>query len=698
MKSYRIIAAALLLLLFWPLRGQNFVFHSEDPFNIKVELVQLQTPFKTVFLDKDNDGDLDLMRISMGFDTSNISMYFLLYRVEYQENIGTPDSAWFAPTEVIFENFDRPPGFFFPAFGDLNGDNEHDFAMMGHVDSISEFQHLAFYLENGEDGEESYDQVIGDSLGLGPMTPRSFLFPELTDLDRDGDLDIILYGTTTLFGDLSSYERVVYYGKNFGTPQEPQFYGWFKNPYGLKQDTVSETMIPGDIDNDGDVDMISLGTLNDESHLFVLENVPDEEGRPSFLPRVESPYGLPTVVPDIGLSCQALADIDSDGDLDFFILQADSMFRMLFYENTNCQAVMSNDSRVLCSGDTLLMGGLEITTAGQYAIELQQSNGCDSIVNLTISKLETVEEDLQLSVCEGDSVSVGGHYFDQTGEYEIVMTGANGCDSIIVLTLDVVPAQETHIAEAICDGEVYTLNDIEFSAAGTYQVFLTGSSGCDSIVNLDLEVLELSETSIEEDLCAGDIFVIAGEEITESGTYQFTIPDENGCDSTINAIIVFHEVNSDVQVDGLTLTASMIGASYQWFDCTSGLNIAGATEQSFTPQVSGIYAVRITDQFGCTAESDCIDVIVTATREPNWAKSILLIPNPATDMFFVDNSTGREISDLVLYAGDGRAIQIYPGSIHNGIDISNFAPGVIYVCLRIEDSRIIRKLVVINRQ
>ena len=65
------------------------------------------------------------------------------------------------------------------------------------------------------------------------------------------------------------------------------------------------------------------------------------------------------------------------------------------------------------------------------------------------------------------------------------MTASNGCDSTSILTLEVLPISETTIEVAICEGEEYE----GYSEAGTYTDIFTGNNGCDSIRVLELTIL-----------------------------------------------------------------------------------------------------------------------------------------------------------------------------------------------------------------
>ena len=86
----------------------------------------------------------------------------------------------------------------------------------------------------------------------------------------------------------------------------------------------------------------------------------------------------------------------------------------------------------ICQGDSILIGGVFVSTAGSYTETLTSSLGCDSVLttNLSINPITTAN--LSFTVCQGDSVFIESiyHYTDTIFPY--TYTSAIGCDSIII--------------------------------------------------------------------------------------------------------------------------------------------------------------------------------------------------------------------------------------------------------------------------
>jgi Leucine-rich repeat (LRR) protein len=90
--------------------------------------------------------------------------------------------------------------------------------------------------------------------------------------------------------------------------------------------------------------------------------------------------------------------------------------------------------------------------------------------------------------------------------------------------------------------------------------------------------------------------------------YTITNGSVDGSDSTIYLNLTIVPFSTNVSQSGVVLTAAQAGASYQWLDCDNNYAIiGGATDQSFTPAVTGNYSVEITTS-ACSDTSACYSV------------------------------------------------------------------------------------------
>ncbi len=191
-------------------------------------------------------------------------------------------------------------------------------------------------------------------------------------------------------------------------------------------------------------------------------------------------------------------------------------------------------SRAICQGQSISVGNQTFNTAGQYDVTLTSVEGCDSIVHLNLIVNPRAQTTLNRQICNGDSITIGGQTFSATGQYNITLTGSNGCDSIVHLNLTVVQAIQNQLVESVCSGQSFTVGNQVFTTSGQYVVALQSASGCDSIVRLNLTVLGEIETNLSRTICAGKSFSVGNQTFMQTGQYQVVLTSVKGCDSTVN--------------------------------------------------------------------------------------------------------------------------------------------------------------------
>ena len=233
----------------------------------------------------------------------------------------------------------------------------------------------------------------------------------------------------------------------------------------------------------------------------------------------------------------------NDGNTDNpreFTLTQDTVFTALF-EALNFDTVLS---ATICEGQTYAENGFNVSEAGVYTQSLQSVNGCDSVVTLNLNVNPVYNTDLFASICEGEVYNENGFNVNEAGVYSRTLQAVNGCDSVVNLTLSVNPIFNTNLSAFICEGETYSENGFNVSEAGTYTQSLQSVLGCDSIVTLTLNVNPVFNTPLTATICEGSVYNENGFNVSEAGTYTQSLQSVNGCDSivtlTLNVNPVFN--------------------------------------------------------------------------------------------------------------------------------------------------------------
>lgn len=257
-------------------------------------------------------------------------------------------------------------------------------------------------------------------------------------------------------------------------------------------------------------------------------------------------------------SIEAFICPGTDVDIGEESFDATGMYEVVLMAANGCDSIVSLDlvvlessatsaTDVICPGEVYEIGDATFSMPGTYQVTLVALNGCDSLVNLTLEAATPAEGDFTDQICEGGTYSIGGQVLDAPGLYEVILTAANGCDSILNLTLVESQVLNEEVVATVCDGESFPVGEMMFSEAGTYEVMLQSQFGCDSIVSLTLSVGQSSASFLVEEICEGDAFMIGEEAFTASGTYMTTILNQEGCDSMVTLdLTVFETATMDL--------------------------------------------------------------------------------------------------------------------------------------------------------
>lgn len=697
MKKYSYLISLLAFVSFQKLNAQQFAFHSNTPFGIQpIRPDSTGVAQQIMWMDADGDGDLDLFLAGLdyydGLETWDQIHYFL----DYQENIGDKYHPQFAPRVAAYDSFPYPLGYFFTAVGELNHDGKPDFVSVGDVNSFGG-RNTRLAISTGR-STDLFDVLFGNAFELREFVPESFFVPELVDLDLDGDLDLLMSGFDPAFAEEDGPDIPIYrYARNRDVRSSGDLLleGWYTNPYELTPSPFIEVLTGGDIDNDDDMDL--LGTYlfippDSLNNIYVHLNSPDINQRPSFPTTLASPFGLPTSFGESQFAFPKLADMDGDGDLDLFVFHGENDASTLqYYENNLCAIPIQEIAATICEGESFIIAGNEFIATGDYTLHLESQNHCDSAIHLQLTVDPLPTANLSASICAGESYSIAGEIFTESGNYMIFLASENGCDTLLQLTLTVDPLLTLDIQAAICEGDSYTLGGQTFTQPGTYQDTLHAETGCDTIANLTLTVDPLPTTSFSAVICEGDAFSIGGQTFSTPGDYTVTLPAETGCDTIASFNLSLSIIEPGVDVTDNHLIAFEANATYQWIDCDSGEDIPGATNQDYFATITGNYAVHITNSLGCEYTSSCTFVEVTATNKI-YEGLIMVYPNPAYGKVWIKNETSFEVKGLTAVSLQGITMREFPGIV-NDVDLSDLPAGLYLIKLEVNGVEVVKKII-----
>jgi gliding motility-associated-like protein len=118
---------------------------------------------------------------------------------------------------------------------------------------------------------------------------------------------------------------------------------------------------------------------------------------------------------------------------------------------------------VLCAGQCMTLGDSTFCASVQIRDTFPAFNGCDSIVELRLTILPPVNIFIRDTICSGEFANVGTNFYNQTGVYSNLLTNPlTGCDSLVILDLVVLQINAQAVAPGLlgCQSPTIALNGL----------------------------------------------------------------------------------------------------------------------------------------------------------------------------------------------------------------------------------------------
>ncbi len=146
--------------------------------------------------------------------------------------------------------------------------------------------------------------------------------------------------------------------------------------------------------------------------------------------------------------------------------------------------LFEDNSLSICNGDSIIVNGQMVYTAGLYVDTIDVVGSCQKILTTQVTLIERVEESMLLTLCPDSSVTVGNLVIDESGTFTVDLTSQAGCDSILTIVANKLLWPQPPIITISCQDEEYTATwtaqapwNIEWSDGSTDTIFRQEEGG-----------------------------------------------------------------------------------------------------------------------------------------------------------------------------------------------------------------------------
>lgn len=318
-------------------------------------------------------------------------------------------------------------------------------------------------------------------------------------------------------------------------------------------------------------------------------------------------------------------------------------------------------NQTLCSGEFIIVNGRRYDEARSSGLELLKNGsiyGCDSTIQINLKFQSHVESTYTPVLCENDSISIHGKFYSKinlSGTDTLTGSATGGCDSVVHIIVNLQHNSNSVLNYSICEEDSIVVNGKSYhknKLTGTEILSKQASSGCDSIINIQLSLLPSATTEIRDTLCKEEHLIINGKTYNRSnssGTEYFQ--SMSGCDSIVRINLSFidlqlsypTEINLEPGVgQKVTLIPQFNVSRVNWSPAT-GLSCIDCLDPVINTNQDQLYNVTLYDDQGCSVS------IIISVRSSKDQK--VFIPNA-----FSPN--GDNINDLFKIKSENPDLKI----------------------------------------
>ena len=295
------------------------------------------------------------------------------------------------------------------------------------------------------------------------------------------------------------------------------------------------------------------------------------------------------------------------------------------------------------TNDTMFNPFVSPLTTTTYTAITSYAN-CVDTSTYTLSVLcDTCSLNISDTAC--NSYTFNNQTYTQSGFYTDSITSQNSTH-LVNLDLTINPTYNISISDTACNS--YNFFSQILTQSGIYSNTLTSINGCDSTINVDLNIINSSTQTYSFNLCPNDTLYVNNNMYLSPGVYYDTVMGAFGCED----ILIYDIASVNNPTASISLTNdTLFGVGMGGLPPYSYLWNTGEISSFIIANNNGLYSLEITDANNCV--SDTVSYMVNSLFiNRDDFKELFVYPNPTHEniTISINNFRGNiqtEVFDLI---------------------------------------------------
>jgi len=307
------------------------------------------------------------------------------------------------------------------------------------------------------------------------------------------------------------------------------------------------------------------------------------------------------------------------GSYDVFILNYDSSGNANWAKSINGNLAESSSAITIDKQNNgYVAGTFGSSTITFDTISLSHIGGNDAFLAKFGYQCTPDSVNININACESYTSPSGNYNWIASGTYSDTLTNSSGCDSILTINLTIKHNSTASINPVACDIYHSPSGNYAWTSSGSYLDTISNAAGCDSIITINLSIKHNSTASINPVVCESFTSPSGNYTWTNTGIYSDTLANAVGCDSIITVnLTITHNTTATIHPVACDTYHSPSG-NYTWTSSGSFLDtIANAAGCDSIITVN----LLITHDTTSTVNLDACEVYHSPSGNYTWTSS-----------------------------------------------------------------------------